>query len=339
MVKKRVVLFIISFSLIFALIYTVDINAFLEVASRISFFWFCSLLAVQLLILYIMAVRWYVIIRRYGVSFKNVLQTSFIGLMVNCLTPMSVAGGEPIRAYVISKIDSIKMEKAFATVFVELFISLIPSLLINMVALILVFKHSFDIRIAWLLAIVGLVIIALFSTSIGILTRREHSLKLFNWILTQFGRINFLKNHVKFIESKVDELFSSFQRSIRATLMDGWNLSLGLIISTLIWLLSFLRIYMIFLAVGVDIDLEILFIVYAVLTTVSILPLLPGALGMWEWVGTGLFAYFGIPLEVAAAIVIIDRVFFYWLPIGLGVLASINVGLKVSTLMEQQDAI
>lgn len=338
MYKKRALLFLVGILLSFALLSQVDIHEFIGVTRRLSLKWILVLAGLQLFMLFLIGLRWYVIIRRYGVSFMNVMHTSMIGLLINSLTPVSYAGGEPVRAYIISKIDKIKTEKAFATVFVDLFLSLVPSLLINLLAVILVFKNSMDIRVAWILIIIGSIITALFIAAMSVLRSQEPSLKLFKRILSAFAKIRILKPHVKSVDSKVDELFASFHRGIKKTVNSKTMLITCLMISTTIWVLTIVRVYLTFIALGYPLDMETVIIVYAVLVSVSLLPLLPGALGMWEWIGTGLFTYFGVPFEVAVAMVLIDRVFFYWTPIGVGVVSSFFVGLNIRGYIDESDS-
>jgi uncharacterized protein (TIRG00374 family) len=335
MYRKRIILFTISIMLLAALIYTVDYNELFRISSKISLGWIVFLILLQLFIMFLMSFKWYVIIRRYAVRFNNVLYTSLIGFMINSVTPVSLAGGEPIRAYVISKIDKIKMEKALATVLVDLYLNMIPVLLLNLIAILMVFKYSVDLRIAWLLAIIGLFILALMMTSFNILSHRDPSLKLFKILLNIIAKIRFLTKYTKKIECQVEDLFGSFHRSIKKTMTEVGTLSTATLISALIWILSLVRIYFIFLALGITVEFEIVVIVYAVLLMVSMLPLLPGSLGLWEWVGAGMFTFFGIPLEAAVAITLIDRLLFYWLPLFTGFLSSLYVGLNVMKLVDR----
>ncbi|MBD3389172.1 MAG: flippase-like domain-containing protein [Candidatus Altiarchaeales archaeon] len=337
MFRKRILLFVVSILLLGALFFSVDYNELFRITSKLSYEWTAALIALQLFIMLLMSLKWYVIIRRYAVSFTNVLHTSIIGFMVNSLTPVSLAGGEPVRAYVISKIDKIKMEKSFATVLVDLYLHIIPVLFLNLVAIFIVFKYSMDLRFAWLLGLLAVLASTLLVGSFSLLTSRDPSLRLFNAILDVFERIVFLRKYVRRVEAHVDDLFSSFHRSIRTTMTDVWTLTVGLIISIAIWALSVLRIYLVFLALGVPIELWKVIVVYAILVTVSGLPLLPGALGIWEWVGTGLFTVLGLPLEVSAAIVLVDRLLFFWLPIFTGFLSSLHIGLNVTRLVDRQD--
>jgi len=337
MYRKRAALFILSVLLLAALFYTLDYNEFFRIASRMSPEVMALLVALQLAVMFLMSLKWYVVIRRYAVSFTNVLCTSLIGFMVNAVTPVSYAGGEPVRAYVISRIDKIKLEKAFATVLVDLFLTMVPVLLLNLLAIILVFKYSADLRIAWLLIIIGLFILTLLVTSSSILMNHGPSLKLFHRLLALFKRIRLLEKHLKRVESRVDELFLSFHHGIRDSMTDMWTLTVGVVISSMVWALSLLRVYIIFMALGVPVSFEVIVIVYAVLVTVSTLPLLPGALGMWEWVGTALFTFMGIPMEAAAAATMLDRLLSYWLPMFTGFLASLHVGLNVMRLVDKEN--
>jgi len=335
MYRKRVILFVVSILLLASLFYTIDYNEFFRVASKLSLHWIAYLLLLQAAILFLTALKWYVIIKRYAVSFWHVFNASLISQLVSNVTPMNLAGGEIIRAYAISKIDRIKMEAALATVIVDLFVTILPLLFLDLVSIILIFKYNFDLRIAWILGIVGVVILALMAASMGIVMRRGPSLMLFNRLLDLFGRVGFLRRHVKKIESRVDELFSSFHHSIRTTMTDLPTLTSGTLISASIWVSSILRLYLIFMALGVPVKFDEVVIVYTVLIMVSIFSLLPGALGIWEWVGSGMFALFGIPLEAAAAAVIIDRILFYWIPMFTGFLASLHVGLNIMKLVDK----
>jgi len=337
MYRKRAILFTISIILLALLFFTVDYNEFYRIASKLSMRWITILVGAQLFIMLLGVIRWYILVRRYSVSFINVLSSSLVGLMANSLTPMNFVGGEAARAYVLSRTDRIKMEDAFATVVADLFLSVIPLFLLDLLAIFLVFKHSLDIRIAWLLGIIGLFILAMVTASFNVLINHDPSLRLFKALLGVFKRVSVLRKYVARLESRVDDLFMSFHRSIRTTMADTWTLTVGMIMSVSVWVLTLFRVYMIFSALGVDVDFEVVVIVYSVLLMVSILPLLPGALGLWEWVGTGLFTFFGIPLAAAAAAVIVDRLLFYWLPILTGFLASLHVGLNVMKVIDKPD--
>jgi uncharacterized protein (TIRG00374 family) len=336
MYKKRTALFVIGILLLAALFFTIDYNEFFRIASNISPGWMMALLALQLLIMFLTVLRWYVLVRRYRVSFMNSMYTSLIALMVNNITPMSMVGGEPVRAYVISKIDRIRLENAFATVFVDLFVSMVPVLFLYLLSILLVLNFSMDVRIAWILAAAGIFTMALILASLSLFIRGKPSLRFLDGILNVLGKIRPLKNHAKRLRNNIEDLFMSFHRGIQSTITDKWTLLAATAISFLIWALTLARIYLIFAALDVSAPYEVIVIVYSILIMVSILPLLPGALGMWEWVGAGLFTYFGIPLEMAVTIILIDRILFYWIPIFTGFLASLHVGLNIMRLLDRQ---
>jgi hypothetical protein len=333
---KRAALFLVSFILLAALLYNTDYQELIVVASNISFEWVFILVAIQLVIIVLTTLRWYVIIQRYGVSFSNAFQTSLIGLMVNNLTPINYAGGESAKAYIISRIDKVKTEKAFATVFADLFITLLPAIIINIIALILAIKNSFDIRITVVLGFVGVLMFSLFLAASSVVLSKEPSIRLFRSLLNFFAKTKMLRRYVVRIEDQVDDVFLSFHKSIKNTVSSRRVLVSSITLSSLIWILTFFRVYLTFLALGYQIDIETLIVVYAVLLTVSILPLLPGALGIWEWIGAGMFTYFGVPMAVAVAMIILDRLLFYWFPIALGAWASFDLGMDTLNLMKKE---
>ncbi len=334
MYRKRATLFLISAILLAALLYSLDWERFAEVAGRVSIKWLLMLLGLQAAIMLLNTCRWYVLVRGYGVSFLNSLWASLICLMVNNLTPMSMVGGEPVRAYVLARIDRIKAETAFATVLVDLFLGVMPVVFIDLVAISLVIMHSLDLRYAWFLALVGASTLGLLAVSASILMRRERSMRLLKALIAIFGRSRPLKAHVERLESRIDLLFANFHGGMEVAVADKAALLLASLGSAAVWALTYLRVYMIFLALGVPVSPDVVIIVYSMLVMVSVLPLLPGALGMWEWAGIGMFALFGIGAEEAAAAVMLDRMLFYWIPILTGAASAIHVGLSARKLVE-----
>ncbi|MFH0861540.1 MAG: flippase-like domain-containing protein [Candidatus Altiarchaeota archaeon] len=335
MYKKRFILFFISVMLLGMLFFSLDYNEFLREASKISPQAAAGLIIVQLGIMVLMALKWFVIIRRYGVSFMNVLHTSFIGAMVNNLTPASILGGETIKAYAISKTDKIKMETAFATVFVDIFITLFPIFVLTLLAIILALSYSFDYRITLTLIAVGLFTLVLVYASVSVLMNRKPSMYLFKGIVKALKRVPFLRNQITGVESRVDEIFLSFHRSIRDTMTDKWTLYLSIFVSSWVWILSIVRIYLLLHALGIPMSFGQVTIIYTIMIAVSILPILPGALGIWEIIGTGLLTFLGVPMAAAAAVVVFDRILSYWLPIFLGFLSSLVVGINVMKLVDE----
>lgn len=337
MYKKRFALFFISVLLLGVLFFNLDYNDFLREASKISPGMALTLLVIQLAIMVLMALKWYVIIRRYGVSFSNVVHTSFVGAMVNNLTPASILGGETVKAYAISKIDKVKIENAFATVFVDIFITLFPIFILTLVAISLAFTYSLDYRITAVLAAVGIFILAMVWAIINVLLNRKPSFGLFKWVVRALKRMPFLRKRVVALESRIDEVFMSFHRSIRDTMTDRWTLSLSIFVSSWVWILNILRIYLLLHYLGVRMAFGQVTILYTIMIAVSILPILPGALGLWEIVGTGLFTFLGVPMATAAAVVVIDRLLSYWLPIIAGFFSSLHVGINAMKLVEDRE--
>jgi glycosyltransferase 2 family protein len=336
MYKKRAALFIVSLFLIASLFFVADLGELLMIFSNMGIEAFALLLLLQFLIFFLMSLRWYLIIRRYGASFSHVLQVSFIGFMVNNLTPIGMAGGEPFKAYLISKLDRLKGEKAVATVLVDLFLNIIPALVLLFSATILVFLKSLDFRFAIVLGFIAFLITGLLVASVSTLMSYGPSLSFFRVFLDFFTRIKPLRGHIKNLESKVDEVFASFHRSISMSVKKKTTLASCFFISCLVWGLIILRVYLTFAFIGFRLGLDDVIIIYSLLIVVGVIPLLPGSLGMLEWAGAAILAYFGAPIAVAVAFVLIDRMMFSWFPMLLGALSSFNIGLNLKNILNEE---
>ncbi|MFH1055054.1 MAG: flippase-like domain-containing protein, partial [Candidatus Altiarchaeota archaeon] len=70
-----------------------------------NFQYFMVLLGLQGFLMFLWAVKWRVVLRHSKVSFRNVLLVSFAGYFANNLTPVNMAGGEPLMAYLLPKVD------------------------------------------------------------------------------------------------------------------------------------------------------------------------------------------------------------------------------------------
>ena len=90
------------------------------------------------------------------------------------------------------------------------------------------------------------------------------------------------------------------------------------IMTTLIWLSEALRLYLVFLAFGINPGfLVALFISQATLILMSI-PLSPAGLGLVELLMLGLLASASLPTSLAGAITITDRLISYWSLVAFG---------------------
>jgi glycosyltransferase 2 family protein len=130
------------------------------------------------------------------------------------------------------------------------------------------------------------------------------------------------------VRNKLIEYIETFTTGFQGVLKDHRMFILGVLISFLIWGLDNLRFYLTFGAIGYYPPVIPMIIIYTVSILVSILPTLPGALGIREATMVALFLPVGVPADVVLAASLLDRLVTYILPTFIGALTTFYYGKK-----------
>lgn len=339
---KRFTLFLLSIVFIAGILYYVGFDETVGVMLRIQPAYFLLLLALQLFTMCLSAVKWRLILRHVKVSFKNLLAATFVGYFINNITPIGLAGGEPVKAYLLSKKERIAPEKAFSSVVVDLFLEIIPIFLLSSVAIFLIISNGISIEIAMVIIAASLVLLLLFILSLTLAINKEYSLKIIGVLLCSLSRLPYMKDRADKLQSEVEEIYGKFNKAMKEQMLDNYILFFGTCISVTVWCLRLLRVYIIFLAIGIKIPLSTLIIVQAFAIVVTFIPISPGALGIWEGTNIALFVLLGGPVGVTAVkattVTMIDRIIFYIFPTVLGILSAMWLGVDVLGLLKKEAA-
>lgn len=108
---------------------------------------------------------------------------------------------------------------------------------------------------------------------------------------------------------------------VRDALRDSWRQAVPAAAAN--QLLDYLALEASLLAVGADIDPLLVLLAYVTAATLSMIPITPGGLGFVEAGLTGVLALAGATPDEAVLATLLYRLFSYWLPIPLGLGASI----------------
>lgn len=92
------------------------------------------------------------------------------------------------------------------------------------------------------------------------------------------------------------------------------------VISFVVWFLELLRVYIVFLAFGVNVSLGMIAAVFLVSTLIGIIPALPGGLGSIDGVMILLYSMAGITASVSTAATLVERMISLWMVIIIGVI-------------------
>lgn len=314
MKHKSVIFLGISLIILAIMLYFVGIDKII-VALRVADLWFISLaIIIQLFICLLYAVRWHLIngIAEIDVSLKKLIPMTFVGIAFNNITPAGRGGGEPVRAYILSRDSGYPMEETFATVIADRALDTFPFIILAILTIIgatLYFKIDFWLILGMVIAVIA--IIAVLIVLVYMILNENFSMKVSNFIIKLLRR--FYKKNSEELEHKVFEAISGFQDTMKLLLDRNKVTKYLLVLSFIIWILEILRVFIIFLAFGVDVSPIVIGEVFIMASLIGMIPILPGGVGAVDGVMILFFSMAGISPSISAAATVIERLISFWM--------------------------
>jgi hypothetical protein len=236
--------------------------------------------------------RWVLLLRGAGSRIHTVDGTHilFLSWFVNCLVPAKL--GDVYRAYLLKENAPVSLSRTFGTVFIERILDLFVIAILGLAAGFWSFRSGLPSSMQFVIALgVGVVIVL----GVGLLTMRS------------FGRRILVRLPVP---SRVVDLYDRFEEGVFGSI--GVRALPGLLVLTvIIWMTEALRLYLVVLALGfpdVQLGLSGAAFVALVGSLLTAVPLSPAGLGVVELGVVGvLTAAYGIPLQEATTIALVDR--------------------------------
>lgn len=283
--------------------------------------WYLALaVIIQLAIYGLWTERWLITTSSLDISIKrrHLLPMLLVGLAINNITPSGRGGGEPVRAYLLSKYSQSPFENAFATVIADRGLDTFPFIALAIITIITAILFINLPQWMVITLIIGLVIlIVVFFLALYMSINREFGDRAVRWFLKVLKRIS-SKMHNR-IEKRAINAVEGFQESMKVMITDRKVLLYGIPISFLIWGLEIMRVYVVFLALNINAPLEIIAAVFVISTLIGMIPLLPGGLGAVDGMMILLYSYAGIPPSISAAATLVERLISFWMTTILGV--------------------
>jgi hypothetical protein len=284
---------------------------------------FFVILVVQAIILVLSAMKWWIILGDKKISFNSVLSISLVGYLANGLTPIS--GGEPIRAYLLAKIENISLQKAFSSVFIDFFLAIIPIIFLTMtVCVIFIYFYNFSVFLTYILIMLFILVTSTFLVMIFIVQKANivfiiRSINGFSGLLPYYMKKSLTSN-------KMMLFLRDFSVTVNDSLSKRSLIIKSLMLSFFIRALSLTRTYMIFSMLGFGNDPFAIIIVRVIVDAISLFSIIPGAIGIWEGTSTLLLTAFGVPATVGFSASLIDRFYSYWISNLIGAFALMRLG-------------
>ena len=258
-----------------------------------------------LLIFLIDAVSWQIILRSYGhrLPFTDILATKIIGFVISYLTPSMYFGGEPVRAYLISKKHSLSLTTVGASVVVNRFLELGAGLFFIYLGTIwTLVEYELPLQ----LCVVMLVVNVLMGLGMAaLLLSFIYENRLFTNLANFLSRWNPLSKAVEKVKphiSKMEgEVFLVFRRHRGEALL---AFALNLLAGSLI----FLKPAIFFYFLGIIFKLSQLSLLFALTHLIFILQVTPGALGVFELGEVAIYGLVGVEAQKALAFSLMVRI-------------------------------
>ena len=202
-----------------------------------------------------------------------------------------------IKSMYLKKLFNIPTEKSIAVIFLEKYHDLLAGTSIILVTLMIHF------------GLVSMSLVIVSSILLGVMYLLIKSQSVFLSLYSRLQKIRLVSKNLP--EIGPSESFS--------TLTSPKNMTRGWLFSVLGWSIDSLSVYVVFLALNIDLGYILTSQIYLTSLGYGILSLLPGGIGVSEGVADLLLVRQGLDLSVAASLVILMRLCTVWFATVIGV--------------------
>lgn len=328
--RKTILLLGISIIILLVMLWFVGIDQVISALKLANLYIIALAIATQIVTYFLYTLRWQILNNEsnMNVSIRELLPMVLVGLAVNNITPSGRGGGEPVRAYILSKEKNYQFEETFATVVADRALDTFPFVVLAAITIVAMTLY-FDMP-TWLLAVMIVAVIAiiiLLAVIVYMCINPGFGNRVDGWIIGIVRR--FYKKNTVELENKIHEAVFGFQDTMKGLVSNKKALYYTVPLSFLIWIFEIIRVYLVFLAFGANVNLIVIGEVFIVASLVGMIPLLPGGLGAIDGVMILLYSSAGITSSVSAAATVIERLISFWMATIIGLVILPKYGSSI----------
>ena len=328
--KKTLFFLGISILILFVMLYFVGIEQVISALEMAKLEYIGIAIVIQIISYYFFALRWKVLnnMANIDVGVKQLIPMVLVGLAVNNITPSGRGGGEPVRAYILSREAGYPMEETFATVVADRALDTFPFVVLAILTIIgMAISFQLDMWLLVLMIIVLIAIIAVLFLIIYMSINPDFGKRFDGWIIRLVRR--FYKKNSEELEEKIHNVISGFQDTMKMVVSNKNVLYYAMPLSFLLWILEILRVYFVFLAFGAVVSPVVIGEVFILASLAGMIPLLPGGLGAVDGIMIIFYSAAGITASVSAAATVIERLISFWMATIIGLMILPHYGSSV----------
>ena len=264
------------------------------------------------------------------VRFFRLLIILLAGLFVSTSTPGAQVGGEPLRAYYLAREAGIKKSEAMATITLDKagnYAAFFAFSLASIFLLWLFLEIPPVLKLLGEMLLLVVILAALSSTYIRRSNAAQARVLRFVYHLPPLKMLRRRFSSYAAFESFLSARLELFMRTLRE-IAGQRRVLLNLLLSFAMWSTSYLKTYLVFLALGINAPFLLIMAVKTVSILVGMASFLPGGVGATEAMMVALFAGAGIEGSAALAGILLSRAIYYSFALALGYVCLLWLRLK-----------
>ena len=314
------------------LLYSGDPEKISETLSDINLLYIPLVLVLYLGNVLTKNLRWCVVLGDISL-FRKALPLCFMGLAANSVTPGRV-GGEPFRAYLLNRNTGCPFGKGIASVFTEKVMDIIILTCFSIVGMAFIVRElgqddTMEIFLQ-LGAMVGILVFLLYTISHPTLMER-----IARRLISVSKRFS-SHRYIDFFERKLISIIASFKESLKELLEQKKNAFAAFFLTTVIWVNEATRLYLILLAMDIEVHLGAVIVASSVAAIVG--GIVPGGAGNAALIST-ILAGSGVLESDATSAGLVMVITSIWIAIPIGAFSSFitKIDIPLSEMVGQDE--
>jgi len=309
--------YIITFALfIVGIRYFGNIGNDIKLFKQVKPIWLITALMAQIGTYFFNAITYQVLLQKHehnnNLSLKELFEASVVMLFLNQTIPsVGVSGGTFLLKLLHKK--GVSTEGSIFIVLADLFIHYISMILFAILLIILTpffhFPHNYII-----ILIIGIVIYLI----LGIVVTVGSNRKIQTFISSKISHIGLTRRLLQKYKSSVGIEFNGERRLIETLALDKTATLHAIVYDIGVVVCDIFTIYTLFLGLGISTNFIAITTGYILIQIITLLPILPGSLLVYEGGMSFFFSQLGLPLETSITVTLLYRCLSFWIPIPLG---------------------
>ena len=332
---KDIALLLFGITLLLLIVYYIGVGTIVQNIKSVEPMYFYAFLLLKASYFLLWNYNWKLLVDKVKpIKYTALLPVFAAGIFGNNMTPGPSMGGEPIKAYFLSKLYGGSVSSWLATTVMSGVLLLIGKIAFLLLSIFYIISF-FELPLLIIFLVGGLAFVTVLVIMGWYVYERKESEQLHRLLergLRKIYNIKFLRKkfpqYIDFKQKIIEECVLFKDVIVRTFTMKG-KLLLAFLVAFVVILVNFSSVYMLFLGLGVKISFIKIIVAITIGNTIAYFVLLPGGTGVVEGTMIMIFAAMGVPLGIAATATLINRAILYVAAYGFGSASLVYLNLKL----------